>query len=665
MGAKLENVFLEAALTGRMTTEPFFSYMVGGERKKSIVPDKEWNLLEYRREGIREFEYETTPCEGLALRVEAKIYEGFQAFEWVMHFRNTGTTRTPILSDVLPLDLDFEIDTNAPLQWRSIKGDICGEESFLPVEHAIEPEAEYRVAAQGGRSSCANFPFFNLCHNEGGVICAIGWTGQWAASVKRRNGKAVLQAGMERTRLYLKPGETIRSPRILVMPWRGESLAAHNRFRRLMMEHFSPKKVMEPGVFLPATLQNFDRYIGLPEWRTESGQLRSIDLASKCEHFDTYWLDAGWFKDYFPNGVGNYTYAEGFPNGLKPVADEAHRRGLNFVLWFEPERVVEGTELYEQHRDWLLDVAGRTQENNPEKSEYLFYILNIGNPEARTWVIETVSRFIQEVGIDVYRQDFNIDPLQFWREHDEPDREGFTEIKYIEGLYAIWDALLERFPHLLIDNCASGGRRLDIETCARSVPLWRSDTGCIPTRKGWESDVWNHNQVLGLSTYLPYHSTASWSPKAYDFRSAATMGIAGNFDVFADDFSFEEAQAALAEYKRLRKYWKGDFYPLSRASVEETQWTAYQFDTGDGEAGVAYFFRRAESPFPIFETSLRALKSDWIYRVRFVDERRIAHEAHIAGGELSLRYEVHIPEPRSSLVLEYVRVREKKAGETL
>ena len=38
-------------------------------------------------------------------------------------------------------------------------------------------------------------------------------------------------------------------------------------------------------------------------------------------------------------------------------------------------------------------------------------LLNLGNPEARKWLTEHISRLIKEQGIDLYREDFNIDPL--------------------------------------------------------------------------------------------------------------------------------------------------------------------------------------------------------------------------------------------------------------
>jgi len=103
------------------------------------------------------------------------------------------------------------------------------------------------------------------------------------------------------------------------------------------------------------------------------------------------------------------------------------------------------------------------------------FLLDLGNPDARRHVLELVSGMISEVGIDVYRLDFNMEPLEYWRSTDEPDREGMHEIRHVEGLYALWDELRARHPGPAIDNCSSGGRRNDLETISRSYPRWRSD----------------------------------------------------------------------------------------------------------------------------------------------------------------------------------------------
>src|SRR5208283_5148942 len=107
-------------------------------------------------------------------------------------------------------------------------------------------------------------------------------------------------------------------------------------------------------------------------------------------------------------------------------------------------------------------------------------LLFLGNPEAWHWLVEHVSQMIQSQGIDTYRQDFNFEPLTLWQSNDTPDRAGITEIEHVEGYLAYFDELHKRFPNILIDTCASGGRRDDLETLRRAVPLWRSDFAYEP-----------------------------------------------------------------------------------------------------------------------------------------------------------------------------------------
>jgi alpha-galactosidase len=102
-------------------------------------------------------------------------------------------------------------------------------------------------------------------------------------------------------------------------------------------------------------------------------------------------------------------------------------------------------------------------------------LLNLGNDEAREWLIERVSSLIRSEGIDVYRQDFNINPLPNWRLNDPPEREGMAENLHTCGYLAYWDALRRRFPGMLLDSCASGGRRNDLETMRRAVTLHPTD----------------------------------------------------------------------------------------------------------------------------------------------------------------------------------------------
>ncbi len=102
-------------------------------------------------------------------------------------------------------------------------------------------------------------------------------------------------------------------------------------------------------------------------------------------------------------------------------------------------------------------------------------LLDLGNPAAQKWLTDHVDKTITEQGIDLYRQDFNFDPLGYWRGNDAPDRQGITENLHVQGYLAYWDELRRRHPKLLLDSCASGGRRNDLETLRRSVPLHKTD----------------------------------------------------------------------------------------------------------------------------------------------------------------------------------------------
>lgn len=118
---------------------------------------------------------------------------------------------------------------------------------------------------------------------------------------------------------------------------------------------------------------------------------------------------------------------------------------------------------------------------------------------------------IKEYGIDCLRIGYNISPDVYWRhlDADDPDRVGMAEIRYVEGLYKMWDDLLQTYPHRFIDNCASGGMRIDLETSARSIPLWRTDATIDPVARLDFNQAALHNQVMtaGLSRYVPFSTS--------------------------------------------------------------------------------------------------------------------------------------------------------------
>jgi len=631
-------------------TEPFFrsavppfSFVCGGTPSAELLSAWERTVDTKELADRAQFTINWTDSKsGLRVAADVTVFKRYAAVEWLLHFENQGAQDTPLLESIQALDLDLSTgNSKRPAVLHGITGDVCGEQSFVPFDTSLEVGKGTRLAPNGGRSSNGAFPFFNLQYRDEGVIAAIGWSGQWAASLDRSEaGPTRLQAGMELTHLLLHPGERIRSPRVLLLPWQGDVQAAHNRFRRLMLFEYAPKVNGRPAR-LPVVSQCFDRYSWTrPEWPTEAGQIDAVQFAHDVG-CDAHWFDAAWFEGGFPNGVGNwYPKPKEFPNGLKPVGDACRKLGLKFVLWFEPERVAAGTQIAREHPEFVF---------GGEKGG----LFKLNDPAGRRWLTDLLSKHIADFGIDIYRNDFNIDPLGFWRQNDAPDRQGMTEIRYVEGHYEMWDELRAKYPGLLIDNCASGGRRIDLETCLRSLPLWRSDTSCSPGHPDW-----NQAQTCGLSQYIPLHTACGWTPEPYDFRSSATGGAICQWDYLAPDFPMDLAKATLAEAKENQTYWYGDFYPLNRCSLTPDHWAAYQFHRPDLNAGLVLVFRRAESNYPALTVRLRGLDPAAKYTVESLDDAREKTTEVRTGQELMGETELRVGKKGSSLVRRYAVVAE-------
>ncbi|HPD14561.1 MAG TPA: alpha-galactosidase [Planctomycetota bacterium] len=635
----LDEMQVVGKAAGLSTAIPF-SFTYGGKASSELLPTWKRSQAKLPAKPGREAHAVTwtDPATGLEVTAEVTLFEQFPAVESVLRFRNTGQADTPLLEKVLPLDLRVNVPDKGDVVLHHAHGSTCTATDFLPVDQPLAPKAAIDLAPAGGRSSNGRLPFFNLEWPGGGIVGAIGWSGQWALHAARDEASAVLiQSGQQTIHLKLHPGESIRTPRILLLLWDGnDRFAGHNAFRRLLIAHYLPR--VNGALVTPPVTQNTWFTYGTGNDVTEKNQLEAIRRMAPLG-VEVYWLDAGWFEGGWPSGVGSWVpKAEAFPRGLKPLSDEAHRLGMKFIVWFEPERVNPNSRIAKEHPDFVLRAGG---------GDGLF---NLGKPEARQWLTDWLSKCITESGIDIYRNDFNIDPLPFWQAADAPDRKGMTEIRYVEGHLEMWDELIRRHPGLWIDTCASGGRRIDLETLTRSVPLWRSDTQCC----GKPMPTWDQVQMAGLSLYVPFHTGGVWAFDPYNWRSIATTGTNLCPSDLAKDFPTELAKAAIAETKSLRPFYQGDYYPLLPITLDETQWIGWQLHRPDLDAGFAVFFRRPQSPYTVAEVALRGLDAKATYEVVFLETYAARETRRITGAALAA-FRPEIAAAPASLLVRYQR----------
>lgn len=242
-----------------------------------------------------------------------------------LRFEHRGNENSGAIS--FPCALDAAAALPGSAVYESLQGDNCSGESFLARTETLGPGDRFEAEPRFGRpADTTAFPFFDLAGETGAATFGIGWSGQWRLELEKTDAALHIRAGLPDVETFLSPGEAVRTALVLWVT-AADVPAARRAFRRVMLNHFSPRDPETGGyVRLPIAEQNFDRYVGKrDDWATMEGQRRCADIAADCG-MDTLWLDAAWFKDGFPGGVGNYDYAPGFPNGTGEVSAYAHKK---------------------------------------------------------------------------------------------------------------------------------------------------------------------------------------------------------------------------------------------------------------------------------------------------------------------------------------------------
>jgi len=591
---------------------PPYSFTYDGQPSNTLLSGwdtvRESTVLDENR--TRHSITHTDPNSGLEVQCVAVQYHDFPTVEWTLYFRNAGTSDTPIIEGIQALDIAMIRGDLGEFVLHHARGSDCKADDYGPLETKLEAGGTLHLAPSGGRGSNKVWPYFGIesTHNDG-LLVAVGWPGQWAADFARDAGNTLrITAGQGQTRFILHPGEEVRSPLIAIQFRDGDRYRAQNLWRRWMTAHSMPK----PGGALPRP-----QLLGCSSRAYE--EMIKADTAAQKMFIDRYleekigidywWMDAGWYvqENGWPH-VGTWEVdTKRFPGGLRPICDYAHERGVKIVVWFEPERVAPGTWLTENHPEWILGGANGG-------------LLNLGNPEAWDWLVNHIDSLLTEQGIDLYRQDFNMDPLDLWRANDAEDRQGITENRHVTGYLAYWDELLRRHPGLLIDSCASGGRRNDLETMRRAVPLWRSDYAFEP--------IGHQCMTYGISLWLPFHGTGTVAcvnapyygggltpVEPYAFWSNAAPSLNCGFDMRVREIDYAALRRLTGQWRQVSEFYYGDFYPLTKYSLEPDAWMAWQFHDPARRSGIVQAFRRAESVYTQARLPLRGLEPELSYEV--------------------------------------------------
>ncbi len=631
---------------------------------------------------------------GLFLHLKIREFEGFPTVEYTPVLENRGIERSARISDFCSLDFrgtlpeyykdmllkDYRRRSGSTMRIRANLGSLCDSTDFFPADRILYTRPgcnTFEMTTDEGRCSAAFMPFFGVDFDDNtGVNIAIGWSGAWRSTAELAVPEYFwapqfqpdyrVNVSMLKTDFRLEPGEKVTLPSILLQFRVNESIeSARNRHRRLMLKEFSPKDSAGNLIKPPVSLCLWG---GLEH----ENALKRVKIVRQNKlPYEALWIDAGWtgtdapcphFLEDAPcehdwwSRIGSWKmnrYAH--PDGFAPLFEQAHAAGMKSLVWFEPERVFSRCcgEVLTEHPEWLLHSVSDTSN----------YVLNLGNPDACKWITDLIGDYLEREKIDHLRTDFNINTLPYWNENDTPDRIGITEIRYVEGLRNFWGAIRKRFPDLFIDNCASGGRRLDYFMAQHSFPLCQSDFATFGTYQYTCVQLENYF----LSSWLPLHGTLVWNPDVTDVYSLLSHGGAAtgygdkiwqfNGRELAPDHPMDLHRSRIALMVRLRDIQiRSDYYPLTPDAERLENWCACQFHDPEKDEGYLLAFRRSETIAETETFSLRGICETARYAVEYLDGRT----AELSGADLQ-RMTVSLP-PHSVELVMYLRRKRTDKG---
>jgi len=548
---------------------------------------------------------------GLQATLDYTLFPEHHAVVYGGVVENKGMQNIPHLADLLSYDLLFK-----PLQKigdpiiHTSKGG--GAFNFYPPaawtlkENRLFGPGDYSLdSGPSGRSSNVELPFFIVEDEAGtsGVFGGIEWSALWHLNFRRvdtpgeehygawgPNKSFAIQGGMKDVDLTLETGEKFYIPRVLIGFYEGSVDKGRSALRDFLRDWAPPFPKGAPDPHVQATPGGY-----LTTQKATIEKNIRPNIAACAEIGVEYYCVEQWEPWYpYPSDNPETDKMTGWARGswvpdlrrfpdLKALADYVRSVGMQFGLWTDIEVARASSIVARRHPDWVLYLPG---------NEY--GLLNFGLRQVREWAIAVYDRMIEDYGIKWIFWDNNIDPGPYWEANEAPTRRGWLQQGHIRGVYAVREALLRAHPDVLIENCSSGGRRIDLGMFKRAHFHVLSD-------QFWYPDAIRY-QFSGADWWFPADKIKSivdapLSPlEDYVFQSnfGGLLSITENVEGWTPEEK-QRAKRHIEVYKSIRHLLRKNFFPLFPQAQTMKEWAGWQFhDSKTGEGFILVF--RVESP---------------------------------------------------------------------
>ena len=638
-----------------MAAEPPFGFFCGGQDIRPMLrgqmPKADIHVC-----GRCETRTLTWALESITVRCEIELNLDFPECEWTVWLENPHGGDTPPISDFYAVDAFIAPEMTLPhpginhaATLTCFSGDYYSPDGFAQSERYFRNNIPFTFKNSGGRSTNVELPYYSIGSDKQRVVAAVSWQGQWETVFDIDWQKGVyMRSGQQYFGACLKKGEKARSPLVALMFFEDADYnRSMNLWRAWCWERNVPKQNGEP--LCPKLSFSANSRFYEAKFATEENQLLFIGKYMENDLcMDYWWIDAMWYElgnEKYPNWcpVGSWEVdSTRFPNGFSPLAEKLAECGGGVMAWFEPERVSPGTYLYENRKQWLLStpeafealdgsVVVADEASNIDNS----LLFNLADDEALKWLTDHVNKLIKDNKLAVYRQDFNMNALRFWRHNDEPGREGLLENKYCQGYLKYWDGILAANPGIVIDTCSSGGRRLELETLRRSVPVHKTDYGY----SDYLIKAAFHQTFMQWIPYFGASGNADNMPvDQYMFAANFAPWFSFDYEMRNEGIDFAPMKNLLALREDTAHCLYGDFIPLLPYSRDAREWLMWQLDSPNDGDGLIVAIAREGSVYHSALAKPLFIEAEADYEIKEIKGLKYGPALAAKGEDLSKGY---------------------------
>lgn len=329
---------------------------------------------------------------------------------------------------------------------------------------------------------------------------------------------------------------------------------------------------------------------------TVQKELPMIEEAARsgCEY---YVIDAGWYADGpWWDGVGEWKESrKRFPDGIRALTDVIRSRGMIPGLWLELEVMGIRCPIAQQvPDDWFF------VRHNKRVYDRSRYQLDFRNPQVCAYADGIIKRLVEEYGAGYIKMDYNIEPGFGTQLYADSPGDGLLEH---ERAFLKWaDHIYEQYPDLVIENCSSGGMRMDYALLSRHSIQSMSDqedfqefatiaanavSGVCPE----QAAIWSYPLESGDEEEVIFNMVNTMLLRIH--QSGHLVHLSGR--------RLELVQEGIRVYKEIRKDIRQGlpFWPLGLA--------------GNTDRWLAAGLRSSDRPFDLSGEDLQEEKKSFVY----------------------------------------------------